>query len=284
MNLYALNENFEVIHIKQIEKEYEILQCQAGDKKDEYTVLHFMNERYVKKLLQPFFSLMDNHMYEDYKGCFTKEDDLYLVFYRRKGIPLAKLLQEKILSAEQKIRIGKHVLEKILLWNLPEFMVCQLLCMERVLMDGEEVVFHYEWEQQALLEVDMKLVNEKMAAFTRQLFQREIECSIGHGLTELTVYFEQGKPEDVFAIYESYCSLLEGLSVEEEEYISGGKRFRQKLLKGIKKGLGIGKTFLIFAAYFAAVWLLVQGIEETKKEKQEVKGVIFERIGTLEIP
>lgn len=283
MNLYALNENFEVIHIKQMEQEYEILQCQAADKKEEYTVLHFMNEQYVKKMLPPFFSLMDNHIYEDYKGCFTKEEDLYLVFYKKKGISLAGLLQERILSAEHKIQIGKHVLEKILLWNLPEFMVCQLLCMERVLIDGDEVVFDYEWEQQALLEADMKLVNERVAAFTKQLFQREIEYSVGHGVTELAAYLEEGKAEDIFAIYEAYCSLLDGLSVKEEEYVSGVKRLRQKLLKGIKKGLEIGKILLLCIAYFAAVWLLVQGIQEERKEKQEAQGVVFEKIGTLTI-
>lgn len=279
MNLYALNENFEVIHIKQTEQEYEILQCRSGDKKEEYTVLHFMNEEYVKKLLQPFFSLMDNHMYEDYKGCFTKENDLYLVFYRRKGMPLTELLQEKVLSAEQKIAIGKHVLEKILLWNLPDFMVCQLLCIDRILIDGEEVLFHYEWQQQVLLEVDMKLVNEKAAAFIKQLFQREIEHFAAHGIEELAAYFGEGKAEDVFAIYESYCSFLEGISVREKEHVSGIERFRQKLSKGIKMGLGI----LVFAAYFAAVWLMVQKIETRQKEKQEVKGVIFERIGNLNI-
>lgn len=283
MNLYALNENFEVIHIKQMEQEYEILQCQAADKKEEYTVLHFMNEQYVKKMLPPFFSLMDNHIYEDYKGCFTKEEDLYLVFYKKKGISLAGLLQERILSAEHKIQIGKHVLEKILLWNLPEFMVCQLLCMGRVLIDGDEVVFDYEWEQQALLEADMKLVNERVAAFTKQLFQREIEYSVGHGVTELAAYLEEGKAEDIFAIYEAYCSLLDGLSVKEEEYVSGVKRLRQKLLKGIKKGLEIGKILLLCIAYFAAVWLLVQGIQEERKEKQEAQGVVFEKIGTLTI-
>ncbi|MCM1180660.1 MAG: hypothetical protein NC347_10420 [Clostridium sp.] len=279
MNLYALNENFEVIHIKQTEQEYEILQCRAEDKKEEYTVLHFMNEEYVKKLLQPFFSLMDNHMYEDYKGCFTKENDLYLIFYRRKGIPLTELLQEKVLSAEQKIAIGKHVLEKILLWNLPDFMVCQLLCIDRILIDGEEVLFHYEWQQQALLEVDMKLVNEKAAVFIKQLFQREMEYFAAHGIEELAACFEEGKAEDVFAIYESYCSFLEGISVGEKEHVSGIERFRQELSKGIKRGLGI----LVFAAYFAAVWLLIQEIEARQKEKQEVKGVIFERIGNLNI-
>lgn len=283
MNLYALNEEFEVIHIKQMEQEYGILQCQTENGKEKYTVLHFMNQQYVRKLLPPFFSLMDNHMYEDYKGCFIKEDDLYLVFYKREGLSLARLLQEKTLSAEYKIWIGKQVLEKLLLWNLPEFMICQLLYMDHILLSESEVVFDYEWKQQVLLEADMRLVNEKAAAFTKQLFQREIEYSIGHGLMELTACLEESKPEDVFAIYEAYSSLLDGLPVKEEEYISGGKRFKQRLFKGIKKGLEAGKIFLLFAAYFAVIWLLVQDIQEGKKEKQEAQGVVFEKIGNLTI-
>jgi len=284
LKIYALNEYFEVIHVKQVEQDYEILQCLAENGGERYTMLHFMDEQYVRKLLSPFFALMDNHMFEDYKGCFTNGNDLYLVFYKRKGIPLAELLQENTLSAEQRLQIGKHILEKILLWNLPEFMICQLLCdMGQILVTGKEAVFDYEWRQQIRLEADMGLVNESMAAFIKQLFHREIEYGIGYGLTELTTFLEEGKTEDVFAVYEAYCRLLDGFKVGEDAYVSRKKKLQQRVSGVVKKGLKIGEMLLLLAVYLATAGLLVQEIQEEKKEKQDAQGVVFEKIGTLTI-
>lgn len=284
MKLCALNEHFEVIHIKPMEQEYEIVQCQADNGNERYTMLHFTNEAYVRELLPPFFALMDNHMYEDYKGCFTNGEDLYLVFYQGEGIPLTELLQENTLSAGQRLQIGKHILEKILLWQIPEFMVCQLLCdMGQIRVTGETVAFDYEWKQKIRLEADMGLVNECMAEFIKRLFQREIEYGIDHRLTELVAYLEEGKPEDVFAVYEAYCNFLDGLKVGEDAYVSRKKRLGQKVSGVVKKGLKIGEMLLVFAAYLAAAGLLVQEIQEGKKEKQEAQGVVFEKIGNLTI-
>ena len=76
----ALGQDFEVIHIKEMWQGYQILQCRTLNGTTQYTILRFEKEQYVKELLPIFFSLKENQAYEDYKGCFTKNGDLYVVF------------------------------------------------------------------------------------------------------------------------------------------------------------------------------------------------------------
>lgn len=283
MKICALNEEFEIIYVKQPEDTYEILQCETAESKEPYTILHFTEGLYLRTLLPVFFSLNDNMAYEDYKGCFVEDLDLYIAFHQRGGIPVTELIQENALSLEERIQIGKRVLEKLLLWNLPEFVVCRLLDIEHIRLLNGEVVFDYEWQLPWEMEADQVLADKRAAELMKRLFEREIKYSISPGLVELTAYLEQGKAEDIFAIYEEYCSLADVLPKEALEYVPKTRRLRQRLLQKVNKMLGLGKILLAAAVYAGIIWLLVQEIEEQQRGQEEVQGVVFEKIGNLTI-
>lgn len=283
MKICALNEEFEIIYVKQPEDTYGILQCETVESKEPYTILHFTEGLYLRTLLPIFFSLNDNMAYEDYKGCFVEDLDLYIAFHQRGGIPVTELIQENALSLEERIQIGKRVLEKLLLWNLPEFVVCRLLDIEHIRLLNGEVVFDYEWQLPWEMEADQILADKRAAELMKQLFEQEIEYSISPGLVELTAYLEQGRAEDIFAIYEEYCSLADVLPKEASEYVPGTRRLKQRLLQKVNKVLGLGKVLLAVAVYAGIIWLLVQEIEEQQRGQEEIQGVVFEKIGNLTI-
>lgn len=283
MIIQALNEEFEILHIRPVWQGYQIMQCRTTGRQEDFTMLHFVKEDYVRKLLPLFFSLKENVVYEDYKGCFTREEDLYVVFYKRGGIPLAKLLDDGALTLEQRTLIGKHILEKVLLWKLPDFLICQMLNTGRILIGNERIAFDYEWEFIDGNQPDMTMINEKIAALLKRLFQEEAQLPVSPGLVDLLEKLERDEPRDFFAIYEAYSRLYDIMPKEAEEYVPGIQRLKMKIQNGIQKFSGIFKIIVFAAVYFSAIFLLINGIRNKEADTQEEKGVIFERIGTLEI-
>lgn len=283
MIIQALNKNFDVIHIIEEKEEYRVLQCRDFEGKVDYTMLHFRREEIIKRLLPSFYSLQENAVYEDYFGCFSKEEGLYVVFYKRQGVPLKKLLSDKFLSLEQRILIGKRILEKFLLWKLPDFLICQLLDVNRILIRNEEVEFSYDWDLSITGQPDMTVVSQRMKEFLQNLFSKEIEYAVSPKLINLLTYLEENLPEDFFAIYEAYSSLYDVLPREAEEYVSGFGKIKKRIRAFFNKGCECMKVILFLALYIAGILLIVNEIKNQNDKKEEPDGIIYETIGTLKI-
>lgn len=282
MIIQALNEEFEIVHIEQTREEYRVLYCRTP-KQEEYRILHFIQPGMIKKLLPLFDSLRSNTAYEDYRGCFSKQEELFAVFYKRKGDSLIRLLSAQDTTLEQRIFIGKKLLEKILLWKLPDFLIVQLLAADRILICQDEVHFAYDWDITLDDKSDMTTVNRRMVQLLHVLFQEEIENSVSVGLMELLDYLEKDMPEDFFAIYEAYSRLYDTMPQEAKEYVSSVTKIKMQAKKIILKAVEIGKIALFAAVYLAAIWLLLDGMKAEKAREQEKEGIIYENIGTLKI-
>lgn len=283
MGIRAFDENFDIIHKNKVSEEYSVLQCQIPGKTEDYTVLHFERAETAKRLLPLFYSLQENVEFEDYRGCFSREEELYIVFRKRQGISLAEQLAGSRLSLEQRIRIGKQVLEKLLLWRLPDFMLCQLLDESRILIQDESVGFAYDWDLSMGEHCSMTMVNKRMAGLLRALFQEEAEHAASPRLMKLLDDLEQDIPEDFFAIYEAYSSLYDVMPEEAGRYVSGFQKIKRDLSLLVKKGQRPMKIILFLAVYAAAVLWLLQEIKQQEVRENKTEGIIYETIGALRI-
>jgi hypothetical protein len=283
LGIRAFDENFDIIHKNKVSEEYSVLQCQIPGKTEDYTVLHFERAETVKRLLPLFYSLQENVEFEDYRGCFSREEELYIVFRKRQGISLAEQLAGSRLSLEQRIRIGKQVLEKLLLWRLPDFMLCQLLDESRILIQDESVGFAYDWDLSMGEHCSMTMVNKRMAGLLRALFQEEAEHAASPRLMKLLDDLEQDIPEDFFAIYEAYSSLYDVMPEEAGRYVSGFQKIKRDLSLLVKKGQRPMKIILFLAVYAAVVLWLLQEIKQQEVRENKTEGIVYETIGALRI-
>lgn len=283
MIIRELNEEFEVIYIREMWQGYQIIQCRTVDRQENFIMLRFIKEDDVKKLLPLFFILRENTVYEDYKGCFTRAEGLYVVFYKRQGTPLTELLGRQVFTLEQRLAIGKRILEKVLLWKLPDFLIGQMLNVEYILLEGEEVAFDYEWYIFYGEQSGMDMINKRVTGLLKSLFAEEIEQQISPGLMELLESLEQNVPKDFFAIYEAYSTVCDVVSKEAEVFIPGIQRMKMRILPYFHKGLEVLKILLFVAAYIMGIWLLEKEGQEQKLKVPEEKGVIYESIGNVKI-
>lgn len=280
--MQALGEVFNVINVREMEYGNQIMYC-SDEKGREYTVLHFIQEKCVKSLLPLFYTLQKNSDFEDYKGCFSNNEELYAVFYKRNGIPLRSLLKEEKMSLEQRIILGRKLLEKILLWKLPEFLICKMLDTEYVLLKGEEIVFDYGWKFFSSNAGDMTTVNKAVVVLFRELFSEEINNASSPCFMELLDYIDRDRPEDFFEIYEEYSRISSVMSGEVMAQISIRQKWKYKISALGKRVLPAVKAVIFIVVYIMAVAMLLEVIHNNERKKEEIQGVVFESIGTLPI-
>lgn len=278
----ALDKEFEVIHVIDKSSGYRILQCCDTKERQIYTVLHFKENEMIKKLLPLFYLLGDNGLCEDYQGCFSSEEGLFCVFCKRKGIPLNVWLEEEP-DLDKRVQIGKKLLEKLILWKIPDFMICQLIDKRKILIREEDIEFDYDWSFELIEPYNMTLINQRMKALLEYLFHHEISHSVSPALMRLIKDLEKDVPEDFFAIYEAYNSLYDDMAEDVDRYLSRFERAKVKVQSFIQKVIEIGKLMLCVAAYVAAVYLFLSEIKEQEKRREDIEKVRYEKIGTLEI-
>lgn len=288
MFIRAFGEELEVLHVDSREN-HEIIRCYSQEEKREYLILHYLQYEQVKRLLPYYFPLMDNAAFEDYKGCFTENGELYLVFYKGYGRSLRDLLQTENLPLERRMQLGRRLLEKILLWKLPCGIAGQMLAAERILVDGisgsvDGIAFDYVWEGAAETEDDICLFAESVSDLTEVLFRPEIKHGAGTALTEFLMGLKQGEMTTIFHIYEGYCRMCEYLphECEKEALAVKWKRVYLQCLGWLQQSAG---EILLLIAYLSVVVLLLAGMQKQKEEKQkeQAQGVVYTEIGTLPI-
>lgn len=283
MIIQAFEEIYDVVYIKRETEQYRVLECRYAKTNEDYTVLHFRTPQMVKELLPLFYVFEEEGTYEDYKGCFSKDEELYVFFHRREGTLLTNLMAEGALSLEQRNQMVKRILEKFLLWKLPDFLICQLLDVNRILWRGGEVEFDYDWNPAYGKDSKMAEVNKRMEKLLRDIFPEELDRGSIPGLVGMVTRLEQNVPEDFFAVYETYNSLYDVMEKEAGEYIGGFTKFKMRVGQLFQRGEEVFKTILFLAAYVVAVLLLVEEIRSRQEKKEIPEGVFYETIGNLQI-
>ena len=276
MVIQAFGEQFEVIYAKGFESEYAVLQCKEMRGETEYTFLRFREEEQIKSLLPCFSEMAENEDYRDFKGCFTDKEELYAAFYFRRGTRLSELLENGNLPLEKRILIGRRILEKFLLWTLPPYLAGQLLNLERILVNGDEILFDYAWQAPVELKDDMTIVSQKAAKLMEVLLEEELKSKAGPEFTGFLERLKKGSMKDVFQIYEEYDQALDMLP-RETEGNTGYWKTARKAQAIVKPVMVLAGYAAILIALFAGIWLMEAA------EKEGDQGIAFERIGTLEI-
>lgn len=283
MVIRSLEQEYSVLYRNRTEQNFEILICKGrGDLP--YTLLRFYQNEDIHWLLEQ--NLLKKEItgnFEDYKGSFLWQDNLIMVFLRREGISLSQWLKADRRSLSQRLEVGKRLLERLLLLNMPEYLLVSILNETCILVtEASQVVIRYEPVE--AISKDQKPEKELGTLFYQiflRLFQKEAAGQTEH---EIPVFLKQMQKEpyqDIFHIYQCYDRLQDGLTGKadrdqppllwKERLILLGERIKQ-----------IGEPLLVPVLLAVGMAVLIYGICcPAAEEKEEFR---FERIGTLEIP
>lgn len=280
MVIHGMGQEYSVIYRRQTEQDFEILICEEGDR--QFTLLRFCKAEDIHWLLEQ--NLLEQEIsgnFEDYVGSFLWQGSLIMAFVRKDGTALSQWLDREKPTLSQRLAAGRHLLERLLLLNMPEYLLGSILNAECILVTEQQgIVLRYEPE--VLISKNRK-PEQRLQSLFYQIFSRLFQEEAGeHRCKEISDFLEQVRKEayqDIFHIYQGYDWLQDSIAGREDSFRRPGWRERlDRLGEGVKNA---GERMLVPVLLVAGMAVLIYGI--CHPEKEEAEEFLFEQIGTLEI-
>lgn len=211
MIIETLKHQYYVIHKKESVGSYELFQCtELKEKRYEYyDVFRVTDAGLIYRLIPEYAGPELLTSFEDFYECFSRNGELYLVFVSRRGRRLAQVLREEYNSLEERLLLGKKLLERILLLSMPEAMLHQVLREENLEVGEDlEIRFRYSLKKYPLNTDELHGRNiQSLGGIFEQLFETELRLKKSAVLQEFIRWLYQAVREEYLAVYRRYEEL-----------------------------------------------------------------------------
>lgn len=261
MVIRSPKQEYKVLHRKQGAEYFDVLICQ--DEREEadtrYTILQFFRKEEIRWLLEQDLPEQEPAGdFVDYRESFIFNDSLMMVFLRREGVKLEEWMKKDSPSLSRRMEIGRRLLERLLMLNMPGYLLCSILNAQCILVtEASEVEIRYE--PAAVIFEDRnpgELLAECFLRIFLFLFHEEEEGQLN---TEIHSFIEQLRREpceDIFPIYQRYVHMQENQEKCRDIPQKPGT-LRQRLDERKNKKQDSLKGYVKLGRYYVAVRLMV---------------------------
>lgn len=256
-------------------------QCKE-DNQDFYIVVLFHISDRVKEYLA---QLEWKQNFQDLEECFQGKHKYYVVFYT----PVGRLVKEKLnrenCSLEERARIAKEMLERMLLQNMPVYFVQDGLSGEHVwINDTADICFQYELKDiEGYEKITMADVGKRLEEWLHRLFPREIKSRACEELSEYREFLKQGEYTTYMEIYDAFLIVYKKIM----EAVERGEEFLPRPWKEriCEWGKQFGRKYHVWMAAAGLLLLLCLTvgfvIHSRKNDAKAEQGFSF--IGTINL-
>ncbi|MDE7298714.1 MAG: hypothetical protein K2N94_07775 [Lachnospiraceae bacterium] len=148
MIISTLERDYRVIHRGRETENFEVLLCRTGQETGgaDCTLLRFFDREEIRRILeQNLLRRGITESFTDYRESFIWHGDLVMVFRRREGTTLGHYLRTECPPPGRRLEIGRRLLERLLLMNMPDYLLAGILNEKCILVtEGGEVAIRYE--------------------------------------------------------------------------------------------------------------------------------------------
>lgn len=283
MIIQTLNRDYYMIQRLIHTKEMDIYLCREDNSHSIYRLIRLKQEDLIKAAISVFMDQKDNKANKEFVECFPKENEFYVVFHHCENVTLKQKLESEQSSLVERLEIGKNIIEKIILLNIPLFMQYEAL-QESNLCVASSLDIGFNFTLESIKEkdsIDIYNVSKALAAVFRICFAKELEMDASEDINSFIEYLELGKYENYFHIYQAYNVIYLRLKELYENGQIKPRGFWFRVWNRIKRIMKILKPIIYALVLFLIVGYLIYIIMQ-KKEVNEAK-TVFKNIGTVEI-
>lgn len=228
--------------------------CRRRSDRGLYTVIRVRNKKITAQILGFICEQAHNKKFVDLKEQFTADGDLHVVFACEEGTPLLRKLEQGC-SIEERMEIGRRVLERIVLLGQPYYFICRCLDPEQIYVtDALAVSFRYTLEQaERYGSYTGAMAAEALERLMRLLFADELRRAAPVPLEEYFAWLqgmEQFDGMEQYRRYELACAEIkkqgQGARKEKKGFLYRLGQLAGSLHKLVKRWL----LPLIFAGVF----------------------------------
>lgn len=287
MVIQTPDRSYQIISRRNDRETFEILLGRNPETEDiVYTLLRFLKPEEIHLILER--NLLQKEItgnFVDYKESFLWQDSLIMVFVHRQGISLEQWLAKEPVPLSQRLEMGKHLLERLLLLNMPEYLLCGILNPECILItDAMEIVIQYEPTENILIGLEQgssDVLHKYFYDVFTLLFQKEEKEQSSKELHSFLERLQKEPYQDVFYIYQIYDRMQDELLGRGNiNQLVPNTWLNQWKERGLRL-LAFGEKILPLLAVVIAMAVMIYLI--THPQQEEAEPFIIDQIGTLQI-
>lgn len=249
---------------------------------EQYFIVRIRNKAWIAHCVKFLTDQTKNRYFTDFVSCFMSEDCLHVVMKDAQGILLNEKLEQEVCSLEERMTIGRKILDKIMLSDMPDYFLRDCLSEKTVLLrHGLEIGFRYALNGLNTFEtVQFGDVQMRLYLLFGFLFSNEIQGGASVFVQFCNSLSEKRYQEmiEIYTAYNKLCKIVQSAQQTQwaEPQMWGMRMWRKvkRHIPTVKKGIAVGLMIL-------ALLFLLYEIRQSLWEGQEKK--IFEVIGTLHI-
>ncbi len=288
MLIQTLRRKFTVLRMLKSNRDLDIAVCRdlLEKKEQPYLVIALKNPDLIYRTMPFFAAQREDPSFQDFRDCFSQEGRFYLVFSYYDKPRLFEKLAEENYSLQERLIIGKSLLSRMVLLNMPANLQYEALQERNLLLDDTlQVYFNYRLEEipDHHLLTGAKVQGELGGIF-RVLLQKEIATRVSAELLVFIERLEQGAFVDYLAVYQAYDQLhvlLRGMQ-EEGEAEPQSLLFRTwERIKGL--GRFVKPVLMALILVTASGYMIYTLIHPPGTAGTGGAPVVIEKIGTVNV-
>ena len=279
MIIHTYEHDYPISSVKEKNEIYECYICRNLIDGGFCRIMSIKDKAYFPGLVSWLTETVNRDTFTDYLEHFNFNDTLCIVMKYTQGLTLADKLATESLSVTERAEIGRKILEKIVLQEIPDYFLSKCIDPECIIVSPDLTVnFNYMIDDIiGSRQCDaMECINKLL----RLLFARELERKV----PEPVIKFFDKLPEllelSVIEIYGEYHEMIGELTdipdTEEEP-----QSVWYKIWNNAKKVWSVLKKLIMFALILLAAIYLIMTIDGVKSSS--TRKANFDRIGTVTI-
>ena len=279
MIIHTYEHDYPISSVKETNDTYECYICRNLTDGGFCRVMSIKDRAYFPGLVSWLTETVNKDTFTDYIEHFNFNSSLCIVMRYTQGLTLSDKLATESLSILERAEIGRRILEKIVLQEIPDYFLSKCIDPGCIIVSPDLTVnFNYPIDD--IIGSRQCNAMECIDKLLRLLFARELERKV----PEPVIAFFDKLPEllelTVIEIYSEYHDMLgkltENPDVEEEP-----QSIWYKIWNNAKKVWRVLKKIIMLALVVLAVIYLIMTIDGVKSSN--VRKANFDRIGTVTI-
>lgn len=279
MIIHTYEHDYPISSVKETNNTYDCYICRNLTEGGFCRVMSIKDKSYFPGLVSWLTETVNRDTFTDYLEHFNYGDTLCIVMRYTQGLSLTDKLATESLSVMERAEIGRRILEKIVLQEIPDYFLSKCIDPDCIMVSPDLTInFNYPIEDIiGSRECDPMTGIDKLL---RLLFARELERKV----PEAVVSFFGKLPEllelTVIEIYGEYHEMI-GELTENPETDEEPRSVWYKLWNNAKKIWRVLKKIIMLALIVLAVVYLIITIDGVKSSS--TRKANFDRIGTVTI-
>lgn len=254
----------------------------AGTEGTWYTVACVSDMELARKLVPVTTRNNINCTFKDFQTSFNAEGKYYVVFRYARGKTLQQAMERGNYNLMERLQLMKNIFAQIFLLNMPECFLYEVLRKDNMVV-GEDLSVRFNYfftEVDYYWQVQEKDCISRVSGLVQEMFSKELEQKSSRELMKFARDMEEGHFIYLWDSYVAYDNIYEQVLTKSEQQELKPGRIWWRAWEGLKKIFP--KIRAVLAALLigsAALYLLLTLPNPVLSDK----GIIFQKIGTLEI-